>query len=276
MLQLPVEDIADFVRFFLVAVNDPDALADQLFPVPAEDHLDGVIGEIDAPLVQAHHGLGDRVENGGFQRFELLQAPAGLLAFGDVHGIAQDGPTPLEGDGHGGFHDPLDPPVLRDNSELIGGKALPLQHHDRAFGCPAPVFRQDERRGAHLQKFFFRIARVIQKVGIDELKPSVLHDVAADLRAVCQNLVQVFFGRDVKPCVFLNRQLLLQRRGQIDQLFFCFFLQIHSFARFGLNWRHLTTIGGKNKHFSKKVESDEWKERLWVMGDRHEAMGNGR
>ena len=255
MLQISVKNLTDFIRFFLVAVNHSDALADQFLPVPAEDHLDGVIGEIDSPLVQPHDGLRNRVENRRFQRLQLLQAPSGFLAFGDVHGIAQNGPPPLESDGHGGFHDPLDPSVFRDNPKFIGGKALPFQHHDRIFGGSSPVFRQDERRGAHLQKLFFGIARVIQKVGIDELKLSVLHDVAADLRAVRQNLVQVFFRRDVQLGVLLGRQPLLQGRDQIDQLFFCFFLQIHSFARFGLNWRHLNTIEGKNKYFSKKGES---------------------
>jgi len=189
LLQGPVENPRDLLVVRVGTVEEADALADDILGIPAEHGLDSVVGEDDPAVLQADDGVRDRLQDGGLERLEGLEAVARLDRLCDVHGIAQDGARPPVGDEGHRLHDPPDMPVLRDNAELVGRGAPAAQHLAGLLAHLDAVLGVHEAHGAHARQLRGIVARKGRGVMIDVLELAVLDDVDAGLRTRGEELV---------------------------------------------------------------------------------------
>ena len=134
----------------------------------------------------------DRVEDRRFKRLKLLEPVPGLLLLGDVHRVAQHGPSSAVVDRCHRFQNPFRPAVAGDDPELVGRKALPLQHPNRIFPSRHPVYGMDQTQRIHPEHLLFGITGIFLNVRVGELEFAVLEDVNPRLGAVCQGPVKVF------------------------------------------------------------------------------------
>ena len=128
--------------------------------------------------------MGNGLQDRSFEGLQLGQPLPGLDLLGDVHGIAQDGPAFLVEDKGDGFHYPPDPPVLRDDPELVGRGPLPVEKLVGVFLHHEAVFRVDEPHGVHSHEFLLAVPGVSGGVLVDELEDPVLDDVDPRLGTV--------------------------------------------------------------------------------------------